>query len=264
MSLLAGTLVLRPYVFAFLATFLVLAVRDLGARRALGFLGLGFAVALSAEYASTRVGVPFGLYHYTGATAGRELFVSNVPFFDPLCFPFLAYASWCVARRVTGEARGVRVAGLAAALMMLLDVVIDPLAVRGDRWFLGHLFDYPVPGAYFGVPLSNFAGWFLVGLAIVGGFLGLSRSAPQASPGPGVLLYYGILVFNLAITLWIGELALLLAGLLLHAVMAIGLLSRDYSLRGRGLHAGPFPELGVPLPPACHAAYVGRKRVGGQ
>ncbi len=48
-------------------------------------------------------------------------------------------------------------------MMMLLDVVIDPLAVRGDRWFLGRVFDYPSGGVYFGVPLSNFAGWLLVG-----------------------------------------------------------------------------------------------------
>jgi putative membrane protein len=59
-----------------------------------------------AEYASTRIGIPFGLFHYTGETAWRELFVSNVPFFDPLSFPFLAYASYCLARWALGQARG--------------------------------------------------------------------------------------------------------------------------------------------------------------
>jgi len=49
-------------------------------------------------------------------------------------------------------------------LMMALDVVIDPLAVRGDRWFLGQVFTYAEPGIYFGVPCSNFAGWVIVGL----------------------------------------------------------------------------------------------------
>jgi uncharacterized membrane protein len=182
-------------------------------------LCLGFAVAFGAELASTRIGFPFGLYHYTGATAGRELFLSNVPFFDPLCFPFLAYASWCLARHCLGRSRGLSAVLLSALLMMLLDVVVDPLAVRGERWFLGNLFFYPEGGAYFGVPLSNFAGWFLVGSAIVGGFLAASAAAPQASPLPGVGLYYGVLAFNLVLTLWIGEHRLLAAGAALHAVL---------------------------------------------
>jgi uncharacterized membrane protein len=219
-DLVAGTLILRPYVFIFLVAFLAMAWRDLGGRAALGWLCLGFGVAFSAEYASTRIGFPFGLYHYTGATAGRELFLSNVPFFDPLCFPFLAYASWCVARLCLGRSRGLGVVALSALLMMVLDVVVDPLAVRGGRWFLGHLFFYPEGGAYFGVPLSNFAGWFLVGSAIVGGFLALTGAAPTASPAPGVALYYGVLAFNLALTLWIGEHALLAAGVALHAAVA--------------------------------------------
>jgi len=115
-TLLAGTLLLRPYVFVFLAAFLTLAVRDLGWRRAIGWLGWGWAVAYAAEYASTRIGIPFGLYHYTGETAWRELFISNVPFFDPLSFPFMAYASYCLARWALGQARGLAPAALAAVL----------------------------------------------------------------------------------------------------------------------------------------------------
>jgi putative membrane protein len=220
-DLLAGTLVLRPYVFAFLAAFLAIAFKDLGARRTLGFLGTGFVLAFGAEYASTRVGIPFGLYHYTGATAGRELFLSNVPFFDPLCFPFLAYASWCVARHVLRRSRGPAVIGLAAFSMMMLDVVIDPLAVRGERWFLGNLFYYPEGGLYFGVPLSNFVGWFVVGFAIVGAFLTMSPAEPKAAPAAGIGLYYGVLAFNLGITLWIGEPVLAATGLALHAFLAV-------------------------------------------
>ena len=70
-SLLGGTFVLRPYVVGFLAFFLVAATRDLGRAGALGFLVWGFLVALVAELSSTRVGLPFGLYHYTGRDRGR-------------------------------------------------------------------------------------------------------------------------------------------------------------------------------------------------
>jgi len=59
--LLAGTVQLRPYVFVFRAAFLVLAGRDLGCRRAFGWLGWTWCVAFAAEFASTRIGIPFGL-----------------------------------------------------------------------------------------------------------------------------------------------------------------------------------------------------------
>ena len=218
-----GTVRLRPYVFIFLLAFLVAAVRDLGAGRTLGFLLWAWGVAFVAEYASTRVGIPFGLYHYTGRTAGVELYLSNVPLFDSLSFVFLAYAAFCLSRRALGPARGVGIVALTGILMMLLDVVIDPLAVRGDRWFLGHLFYYPAGGAYFGVPLSNFAGWVLVGWLIVGGYAAAAGTGGRPSegygraPGPGVALYYGVLLFNLGTTFWLGEWGLLAAGILVQA-----------------------------------------------
>ena len=217
-SLLVATVPLRPYVFAFLFAFFVLAGRDLGWRRAWGWFGWGLVVAFAAEYASTRVGIPFGLYHYTGETAGRELFISNIPFFDPLSFPFLAYASYCLARWALGQANGWAPAALTGALMMFLDVVVDPLAVRGERWFLGSVFYYAEPGPYFGVPLSNFAGWALVGWVIVGGWLRVSRRWPRAvgSPVGGISLYYGIVGINFGIALWIGEWLLLGTGILVH------------------------------------------------
>jgi putative membrane protein len=223
-SLLVGTVRLRPYVFAFLIVFLVSASRDLGTGRALMFLVWGWGVAFVAEYASTRMGFPFGMYHYTESTRGVELYLSNVPFFDSLSFPFLAYAAFCLARRTLGTAHGAAVVWLAGGLMTLLDVVIDPLAVRGDQWVLGRVFYYPSGGVYFGVPLSNFAGWLLVGWVIVGGYVlairatsGGTRTAEQGSPGAGVALYFLVLAFNLGMTLWIREWKLLAAGILVQA-----------------------------------------------
>jgi uncharacterized membrane protein len=218
---LVGTFTLRPYVVGFLAFFLIGATRDLGAVRAVLYLLWGLGVALVAELFSTRVGIPFGLYHYTGETHGAELFLSNVPIFSPLSFPFLAYAAFCLARMAfpptwmttrRGRVRMVLAAGL---LMTLLDVVIDPLAVRGDRWFLGHVFYYPAGGVYFGVPLSNFVGWLVVGWATVGGLVAAGEFG-SGSPVLGVVLYYSVLMVNLGVTFWIGEWLLGAAGLLVH------------------------------------------------
>ena len=246
-SLLWGTVVLRPYVFTFLLAYLVAAARDLGLRQTLWFLGWGFGVASVAEYASTRIGIPFGLYHYTGTTAGVELYLANVPVFDPLSFVFLAYAAFCLARYCLGEDRGAGVVLLAGVLMMLLDVVIDPLAVRGDRWFLGRIFYYPAGGAYFGVPLSNFGGWALVGWVIVGGHAwavprsGRISADHRPSPGPGIGLYYGVLGFSLAMTVWIGEWWLLTVGILLHVGIFLLLYAVGVTLKSRRPRTGPIP-----------------------
>jgi putative membrane protein len=225
MDIFLATLVLRPYVFLFLVAFLAAGAADLGGRRTLLFAAWVWPLAWVSEFASTRIGVPFGLYHYTGTTRGQELYIADVPFMDSLSFTFLAYAAFCLARiALRGRPHGrVPLAALAGVLMMALDVVIDPIAVRGDRWFLGRIFYYPEGGVYFGVPLSNFAGWALVGAAGVGGYLALAGEPRQGRPWPGVALYYAVLGFNLAVTVWIGELALAAVGLALHAAVALGL-----------------------------------------
>jgi putative membrane protein len=185
MDLLLGTVLLRPYVFGFVAAFVAAGVRDLGWRRTLAFGGLVWPLAWLAELSSTHTGFPFGLYHYTGLTRDREVFVAGVPLMDSLSFTFLAYASYCLARvSLRGRAASRSTVALTSGiLMMALDVVIDPAAVRGDRWFLGPIFYYPEGGIYFGVPLSNFAGWVLVGTVGVGSFLMVTGPADER---PGV------------------------------------------------------------------------------
>jgi putative membrane protein len=225
MDLLLGTVALRPYVFMFVVLFLLAGAWDLGWRRTLLFAGWVWPVAWVAEFSSTRTGIPFGLYHYTEDTRHLELFLANVPLMDSLSFTFLAYASFCLARLVWRRRAPspAAVTLLSGMLMMLLDVVIDPVAVRGDRWFLGRIFYYPEGGPYFGVPLSNFLGWFAVGVASVGGYGWLRRGAESVAMTrvwPGIALYYAVLVFNLAVTAWIGEWSMLAVGVGLHVVLA--------------------------------------------
>ncbi len=247
MDLLIDTLTLRPYVFAFMAAFVVLALHDLGRRRTVAFTASTLGVAWTAEFVSTRVGFPFGLYYYTGVTRSRELYLSNVPVFDPVSFVFLAYASYCLARPMLGHARGLPVVAASAVFMMLLDVVIDPLAVRGNRWFLGRVFYYPDGGVLFGVPLSNFAGWVLVGGLAIGAFVGVAGGGDgdTRSARGGVVLYYGVLAFNLALAWWIGERVLFGLGVLLHLslFLAVG------PVMLAGASAGSRPSDRAPGPP---------------
>jgi putative membrane protein len=261
LRLLAGTVVLRPYVLVFLLVYLFAAVTKMGWAKTLVFTVVAWAVAFAAEFCSTRTGFPFGLYVYVDATRDRELWLANVPFFDSLSFSFLCYVGFALAVFVysplvvgrgdvqVADTRALRTSTrvllTGAFLTMLLDLVIDPVAVRGERWFLGRIYYYPGGGIHFGVPLSNYAGWFLVALVTIAAFQVLERRGGWSAAGVrhvpygGLLeplLYLGIVVFNLSMTFWIGERLLGLVGVLLFAPVVVLFLTHPLNPMRR---AGP-------------------------
>lgn len=246
--LLVQTVLLRPYVFLFLAAFLFSAQRLLGWRRTGWFFLISWITAFLCEFSSTRTGIPFGSYYYTGSTVGQELYISNVPFMDSLSFTFLLYASYCMAllfllpadSQALNGRRPLRlrfdlqartswpVLFMTALLYAFIDVVIDPVALRGDRWFLGQIYGYAYPGIYFGVPIENFIGWAVVGLIALSGFDIVDRTLPRLPDTArlesdvtmkillGCGLYYSVVAFNVAITFWIGEPLLGVTGLFIY------------------------------------------------
>lgn len=253
MTSLLVTLQHRPYVFLFLISFLVIGILNRGIGRTFLFLFLGFWIAWISEYSSIRNGFPYGMYHYLYDNMTGEMMLGGVPVWDSLSYTFLAYAAYEMATwKTSGGARKgfwLRFSedktfskrqdptSLKCALFMLtLDIVADPLAVRGDQWFLGKIFYYEHPGFYFGVPLSNFAGWLLVAFCIFSSyhFLGkklFSSQEPKKYLFLGPLFYGSIVVFNLVITFWIGEWKLGLAGMILHAFIFLSLLIRKKMCR---------------------------------
>jgi putative membrane protein len=255
LALFLKTILFRPYVFVFLAAFLFAAIRLIGWPRAWRFWLISWATAFACEFSSTRTGLPFGWYHYNGSTVGQELYFSNIPFMDSISFSFLLYAAYCVTlcfllpRDETGPASQLLplrfdiaartswpVLALTALFFAVIDMVIDPVALRGDRWFLGKIYFYPEPGTHFGVPLANYAGWAVVGLISLSIYFPLDRRLTPlpATPGdsitrrilPGVGLYYGVLAFNLAVTFWIGEDLLGMTGTLMYVPVTALLLIR--------------------------------------
>ena len=231
LSLLWGTVLLRPYVFLFLAVYLTIAILNMGVLRSLFFTVLSYSIAFLCEYSSTRNGFPFGFYTYIDTTRDQELWISNVPFMDSLSFSFLIYVSYTLSLLLwaplikkgwdirLGEIGPIKhsfkVIASASILCMLMDVIIDPIAFLGDQWFLGKIYFYREPGEYFHIPLTNFAGWFFVAAATLTCFAAFNslldhkipiktkQIAGQALLGPG--LYFGILTFNLGVTFYIGE-----------------------------------------------------------
>lgn len=233
LRLLLGTVKLRPYVFTFLAVYLFLAITTIGWRRTLLYSVTAYLIAFACEWSSVHNGFPFGLYQYIANTTDRELWIAGVPFMDSLSFTFLSYVSYEMAVLLRSP---LRVGGwdvqvqdsdrtrrswgtmlLAGVLMMYLDIIIDPVALQGERWFLGKIYYYPGGGSYFGVTIANFLGWCFVCVAILRVYLWLeSLLKGYLSGSAGVIsyrfkafapvaLYFGILVFNLSVTFYIGE-----------------------------------------------------------
>lgn len=228
---LLHTIAMRPYVVAFLLAFCVIATLNRGWRQAALLLGVGFGVAFASEFASIRWGFPYGHYVYLYPALEGELLLGGVPVWDSLSYVFMAYAAY-----ETVAVLGWRpVVPIAAAVMTLADVMVDPIALRGDRWFLGKMFEYTVEGLWFGVPLSNFAGWFVVGLAILWIWERLCAWLPRAAPPRpatslrpwlGVGLYYGIIAFIATVGIAIGETRIILASALFQVPIVAGLIGK--------------------------------------
>lgn len=241
-TLFLQTGLLRPYVFVFLGICLFSSSRLLGWKRTGAFFGITWITAFICEFSSTRNGFPFGDYYYTASTRNQELYISNIPFMDSLSFAFLLFASYCLALVFTvpqtqsilsnswsfeaHQWTSVPVILLATVFFTFIDIVIDPVALRGDQWFLGQIYGYPDSGLYFGVPIANFLGWAFVGSTSMVVYRVIDRQYLISYSFPGVALrgslllgvgvYYGVLAFNLAITFWIGEWLIGMVGCLMY------------------------------------------------
>jgi uncharacterized membrane protein len=243
---LLNTVLLRPYVFVFLAVYMLGCSMHFGLKRALTFGVFGYLVTWVSEFSSIHTGIPYGLYYYIESTKGYELWVFGVPFMDSLSYVFLAYASYSMALFTVApvissrglfyllETKAIRnslfTTLLGSIYFVYLDIIIDPVALQGSRWFLGQIYGYPGGGVYFGVPISNFAGWVVVGFILILVFQkidafmsrkGITDHASKPSGlahsiGPG--LYAGILAFNIFMTFHIGETNLGWVGLFIVAL----------------------------------------------
>lgn len=226
MHLLLSTIALRPYVFIFLGAFVFISIVNFGLRTTVLFTLMTYAVALVSEWSSVHNGFPFGLYHYVAATREREIWILGVPFMDSLSFTFLSFASYTVALLLAAPLyrrgldlrvldtwrlrRSARVWLMAALLTVMVDMVVDPLSVLGDRWFLGKIFWYDPPGPHFGVPFSNYLGWYFVAAISIAIFQTLDSWLNRGAGKPfgakpdfpfrallGPALYAGIVAFGI-------------------------------------------------------------------
>ncbi|MFD1569298.1 bisanhydrobacterioruberin hydratase [Halorubrum laminariae] len=122
-------------------------------RRALGWLGVLVAYTYAIELVGVATGWPYGGFEYT-VSLGPML--GGVPLALPVFFIPLVVNAYLLCLLLLGpraENGWLRLATVIAAVVAM-DVVLDPGAVALGFWDFGG-------GAFFGVPLSNYAGWVL-------------------------------------------------------------------------------------------------------
>lgn len=206
-------------VVAFAATCVAHAAVHRGALWALGFLVVSAGVGFAAEAVGVRTGWPFGAYSY-----GRSLgpMAAGVPLVVPLAWTMIAYPVLVAARRLTRHyAWLVGAYGMAA-----WDVFLDPQLVADRRW-RWHDPTPSLPGVP-DVPLTNFAGWFGVGLVLMLLLTALLPRDPRpvSDAVPALLLGWTFVGYVLGNLVWFGSPSVALVG-----GIALGLLVIPYLWR---------------------------------
>lgn len=131
-----------------------------GLKNSLVFLVVTWVVSNGLEALSIQTGFPFGNYHYTVPT----LMILEVPWIIMVAYFATGYMSWVLAHVLTGQF-GTKLKGIhiflvpmiASFIMVMWDVVMDPFnSTINKNWI------WEDGGNYFGVPISNYLGWFFV------------------------------------------------------------------------------------------------------
>jgi putative membrane protein len=167
---------------------------------------LGFGTL--AESVSLRTGFPFGHYYFTDVMGPK---VFQLPLLLALAYLGIGYVAWILALLILGAVakpiRGTRVFALpllASLIMLAWDLSMEAVWSTVDRAWI-----WQDGGAYFGVPVSNFIGWFLTAYLYYLAFALYCRAKPiTATPPrrgiwfPAILLYAvcalgNILIFKL-------------------------------------------------------------------
>ncbi|MCU1693775.1 MAG: hypothetical protein JWM64_2866 [Frankiales bacterium] len=153
------------------AFFLASAVHALvfrGPRWTAAFLAVTVLGGFVAEAVGTATGVPFGEYRYAGSLGPQLL---DVPLVIPLAWAMFGYPALLVGQRLSRSAAGA--AALGGLALASWDLFLDPMMVGDGHWSFASRAG-ALPGAA-AIPLSNYAGWLLVAVLM----LGLLQALPR-------------------------------------------------------------------------------------
>src|SRR5438045_3178178 len=125
----------------------------------LTFLVICLVVSNVLENSSILTGFPFGHYYYT-SDLGPKLFL--VPLLIGPAYFGTGYLAWVLSTVLVGDVRSkgswfttCAVPFIASFMMVAWDLGMDPTSST-----IRHLWIWEQGGGYFGVPLTNYLGWF--------------------------------------------------------------------------------------------------------
>ena len=202
----------NAFVFAIAIPSFLGAVRWLGWRRGFLLLVTMGLLTLAIEGLAIVTGFPYGEFSYSSNLGPRLL--GLVPFIVPFTYLPLLLGAVTLAWRRAGDCLPVRIIA-STLLLLLIDLVLDPALVHAGMW------TYSQPGAYFGVPLSNFIGWIFTGALYSALVHGISTLGGRSNPLPPFLMVVSLL---LDLCLWSGYLfrEMLIVPAVLGLVLATG------------------------------------------
>jgi uncharacterized membrane protein len=224
----------------------IYAYRNLGLWHWLSFMLPALAVSTGAELLGTSTGFPFGAYHYL---TGLGYKISGlVPFTIPLSWFYLGFSAYLLAYMGLAGLGRLRVPGAVALGSLLLtswDFVLDPAMSQTTMPFWA----WDQPGAFFGMPYQNFAGWFGTGAVFMTIAAFLWSKKPQIPTHLPLALPLAVYLSNFAFAMVIsldGEIYFpILLGVLLGVLPAV-LLYRFAVGADDEADAAGFEQLALP------------------
>jgi uncharacterized membrane protein len=203
----------------------VYAYRQLGRWHCLGFMLPALGISLGSELLGTSTGFPFGHYHYLSGLGYK--IAGLVPFTIPLSWFYLGFSAYIIVRTgletlpIPQLLKYIGAIGFGSLLLTSWDFVLDPAMSQTAVPF----WEWEQPGAFFGMPYQNFAGWFGTGVVFMTVATIIWQMKPVKLPfdklGLPVAVYLGNFGFATITSLAAGIYIPILLGLVLGVVPLI-------------------------------------------
>jgi uncharacterized membrane protein len=200
--------------------------QTLGVRRVLAFLIPSVGISLTSELLGTSTGFPFGEYAYLSGLGAK--IAGLVPFTIPLSWFYMGFVCLLIANTSLREGshwlQKLEAIALGAMMLTAWDFVLDPAMSQAGYPF----WEWGTPGAFFGMPLQNFAGWMGTGalfMTVASLFWGKNNQpvlTKQQMLFP-MVMYLGNFGFAMTLSISAGIYFPVLLGLLLGVLPALGL-----------------------------------------